>query len=658
MKAVIIGGGIAGLSVAILLRHNNWDVVVNEASKSKRNLGHAFLMSGEGLSVLEPFLDSTYSHLKKEKIEMFQMMESGGKEVFSEKLDSWYCIKRVDFIETLFSLVPEEMIKEDRVFSHFLYDNDKVSAAIFEDGSIEYGDLFIGADGGNSAVRSVLFGQTEYTPTQVREVVGYSTFQPNLDITKSTFHKYQHNKKGLSFGYIPSHNNQYVWFVQYDISLAGDEEEVSADLKSLCSNLLGDFCEEVQDILSRNDFTNAYVWQTRDFDLLPSFHKSNVVLIGDAAHLALPFTSAGTTNAILDAKVLADCLARDSDYEKVFKEYYSLRAPKIESHIDQGRNLKKKFLNPMEYDERDFLLPLISSDWKKEIPTPKPIKILYFTDPICSTCWLMQPVMRKLILDYESYIDIEYRMGGLLPSWVGFNRGPIRVPSDAAIHWEELSKLHDIPINGDIWLEDPLESSFPASVAFKAAQLQHKDLALLFLRRLKEMLFIEKRNISKTDVIVEAAQESGLFCEQLLSDMLTTGNALFEEDLSLASAQGVTVFPTVFFYMEGKECISLEGFNNYEQFEEIISDFLPGVLKNERLNDPLELFEKFNYLTEKEFSYLTDLPKEQSKQMLTHLQENDKIELHVKKNGEIWKCKSALLKAFVSPAMFCLLMWF
>jgi hypothetical protein len=42
--------------------------------------------------------------------------------------------------------------------------------------------------------------------------------------------------------------------------------------------------------------------------------------------------------------------------------------------------------------------------------------------------------------------------------------------------------------DGDIWLEDPLPSSYPPSIAFKAAQMQDGDLAILFLRRIKEML--------------------------------------------------------------------------------------------------------------------------------------------------------------------------
>jgi hypothetical protein len=45
-------------------------------------------------------------------------------------------------------------------------------------------------------------------------------------------------------------------------------------------------------------------------------------------------------------------------------------------------------------------------------------------------------------------------------------------PLDAAKHWEEVSKEHKTPLDGDIWIEDPLHSSYPPSIAFKAAQIQ------------------------------------------------------------------------------------------------------------------------------------------------------------------------------------------
>ena len=64
-------------------------------------------------------------------------------------------------------------------------------------------------------------------------------------------------------------------------------------------------------------------------------------------------------------------------------------------------------------------------------------------------------------------------MGGLLPDW-SYNRGGISKPSDTAHHWNKASAYYKMPIDGNLWLEDLLSSSYPPSIAFKAAQLQDK----------------------------------------------------------------------------------------------------------------------------------------------------------------------------------------
>src|SRR5690606_23094577 len=104
----------------------------------------------------------------------------------------------------------------------------------------------------------------------------------------------------------------------------------------------------------------------------------------------------------------------------------------------------------------------------------KSIKLIYYTDPICSSCWGIEPQLRKLKLEYGNAIKIDYRMGGLLPDW-SYNSGGIGKPSDVASHWDEVSAHYDMPIDGDVWLEDPLDSSYPPSIAFKAAQMQDRD---------------------------------------------------------------------------------------------------------------------------------------------------------------------------------------
>ncbi len=134
-----------------------------------------------------------------------------------------------------------------------------------------------------------------------------------------------------------------------------------------------------------------------------------------------------------------------------------------------------------------------SAVWNNTIKAvQKPIRLIYFTDPICSSCWGIEPQLRKLKLEYGQDIAIEYRMGGLLPDW-SYNSGGISKPSDVARHWDEVSQHYDMPIDGDVWLEDPLSSSYPPSIAFIAATLQDKEKAVRFLRRIREMVFLEKK---------------------------------------------------------------------------------------------------------------------------------------------------------------------
>jgi putative protein-disulfide isomerase len=72
----------------------------------------------------------------------------------------------------------------------------------------------------------------------------------------------------------------------------------------------------------------------------------------------------------------------------------------------------------------------------------KPLRLLYFTDPICSSCWGIEPQLRKLKLEYGDYFDIEYRMGGLLKGWASYGGTDVRNPTDVAHHWDEVSAYY------------------------------------------------------------------------------------------------------------------------------------------------------------------------------------------------------------------------
>lgn len=642
MKVVVIGGGVAGLTLGCLLNKANVEVVIFEKQLEPTSRGHAFLMHIDGWSILEELTPCPQTMpLPGEEIAAFCLKNQDGKALKKQKLNLWRCIKRKDLMAFFYKIFPSQQIKWGRSFSHFIYENGKVIAAQFTNGEIEYGDVFVGADGSNSAVREAIFGKVNFTPVEVKEVVGICRNDALATSHQNMFTKYQSDVKGLSFGMIPVSGNEFVWFMQYNCKENDCNNCTPEELKAFCNYMLADFPPVVSTLLESNDFSTSYIWNTRDFGVLPRFHQNNVVLMGDAAHLALPFTSAGTTNAILDAKLLSRKLLQIDDLGVVFEQFYTRRVDAISKHVALGRELKEAFLNPQRKTIGDKLVVPLISKKEKGLQGNKPIQVQYFTDPICSTCWVVQPMLRKLKLEYGQYFDIDYRMGGLLPSWDDYQRGPISKPTDVAPHWEEVCMIHGIPLDGDIWLEDPLPSSYPPSIAFKAAQMQDGDLAVVFLRRIKEMVFLEKKNIVDMEYLEKAAFEVGLDSAKFVRDYEEKANEEFRKDLQLAQKMQVGVFPTLIFTNQANQKFESKGYQEYEYLENIILQLVPNAEKKPINTDPIFLFSNFSTMTNKEFSFLSDTTIEQSDAVLEELYQKGYIDKYESKNGIIWKSRLA-----------------
>jgi putative protein-disulfide isomerase len=271
--------------------------------------------------------------------------------------------------------------------------------------------------------------------------------------------------------------------------------------------------------------------------------------------------------------------------------------------------------------------------------TAKKFKIIYFTDPICSSCWGIEPELRKLKLEYGHAVEIEYRMGGLLPSWENFNGGGISKPSDVAHHWEEMSSYYGMPIDGNVWLEDPLHSSYPPSIAYKAAELQNKQKAIDFLRRIREMVFLEKKNIAKWEHLRAAAFTVGLDTTQLKKDCEGKAVQLFQDDLNLSRAMGVRGFPTLFFTDSDNSRIALVGYKPYASYEQAIFKLSGEAEGKKGIVNVNNAFKFYSSLTTKEFSILTETPKDGADKYLEDLLKKGVITKQLSKNGVLWKAK-------------------
>ena len=86
-----------------------------------------------------------------------------------------------------------------------------------------------------------------------------------------------------------------------------------------------------------------------DHEPVDLWHKHNLVMLGDAAHAALPTSGQGSAQALEDAWHFSNILFKhSSNIELAFKKFTQMRYRKTTSIIQSGRGLASSIFNTNE----------------------------------------------------------------------------------------------------------------------------------------------------------------------------------------------------------------------------------------------------------------------------------------------------------------------
>jgi len=276
-----------------------------------------------------------------------------------------------------------------------------------------------------------------------------------------------------------------------------------------------------------------------------------------------------------------------------------------------------------------------------KLATSRKLTIYYYTDPICSACWALEPYLRKLEEAYGTQVTVEYRMGGLLRGWDQFSdrTNGISKPSDVAGHWEEIAERSGMSMDGDVWLEDPLHSSYPPSIAFKAAQLQGRQKAKAFLRRIREMLFLEKINIAREEALLQAADEVGLEPERFVSDLRDSSiTERFYQEVEEGRRLGVRGFPSMIVVDEAGQGTLVAGYRSYEYYADVLSKVAKEPLIPSKMGyTAKQLLQKYGFLSTREVEVMLGLSYESALTELRRLERERRVECVPVKFGFFWR---------------------
>ncbi len=151
---------------------------------------------------------------------------------------------------------------------------------------------------------------------------------------------------GLRFGIVPISPRRAYW-------AAGQAQDAPepvplAQRPEMLRALFGCWPPSVQAIVGSDATKACHEIHVYDHDHTSVWHRDNVLLLGDAAHAALPTSGQGACQALEDAWHLAKhlrILGESSDLEQQFTNFTEKRRAKTRQITNAGRSLAKSLFN-------------------------------------------------------------------------------------------------------------------------------------------------------------------------------------------------------------------------------------------------------------------------------------------------------------------------
>ena len=365
MTIAIVGGGIAGLTLALNLHDRGLDCIVYEAVPDVKEIGVGITLLPH--ATRELFQLGLQSEIEAAGLETTDSVffNRFGQRIYAEARGRYagYAtpelaihrgrLHRVLY-EAALARLGRERIRTGYRCAGLAQDDDGVTVHFAgTDGTPRpsvRADVAIGCDGVNSAVRRTFYPGEPMATSGINMWRGVTRHKPVLD--------------GRSYIRIGSINTGklVVYPVADDVDGSGEQlinwvaeayAPTSKDNDWNKKGRLADFMPiyaswrfdwlDVPALLERSELILEYPMADRDPVAQWTFGR--ITLAGDAAHPMYPRGSTGSAQSMIDARVLAECLSEQPDAPAALRDYETRRRETTATIVRTNRSTPPDFIN-------------------------------------------------------------------------------------------------------------------------------------------------------------------------------------------------------------------------------------------------------------------------------------------------------------------------
>ncbi|MCP9757152.1 monooxygenase [Lacihabitans sp. CCS-44] len=350
-KVLVVGAGIGGQSAAIGLKKAGFEVDIIELHKEFNVYGVGIIQQANALRALDAIgvadeamrRGSPYGKVKLCLPHGVQIGEAGTPPI--GRFPSHNGISRKILHDVLFEEAQKVGLNYRMGVSVETIDNQPdVVNVTFTDGTAGSYDIVIAADGVNSKVRKLIFG--DFKTTYVGLSVWRYAFKRPADLDTG----YIFFNKKHKMGVIPMTEDMCYIFLN---SAEGEHPNIPEDqlVEKLKAYMSAYPIPLVQGLISQVTDAKLVNYRVLETLKMPApWYKNRVVVLGDAAHTTIPQLGSGAALAIEDAVVLIEELQKEGEVSKVFERYMSRRYERCKMVVDVSETLGSWEL--LEYNDQ------------------------------------------------------------------------------------------------------------------------------------------------------------------------------------------------------------------------------------------------------------------------------------------------------------------